>query len=86
MKTIHKYTLDPRDETTFKVPAGAEVLCLRVQFGNPSIWMRVDEAAPIVERTFMVLGTGHNADAAGAYVGTVLMRDGALVFHVFEKA
>jgi hypothetical protein len=84
MKTIYKYAAPIDDNLTITMPAGAEVLCVQMQGGGPQVWALVDPSAAKQARGFCWRGTGHPADNLGRYVGTVQMRDGALVFHLFE--
>jgi hypothetical protein len=51
----------------------------------PCAWALVDPEQPKVRRRFWVVGTGHPFPNwwGQLYVGTVQMREGALVFHVF---
>jgi hypothetical protein len=64
------------------------VLSVQTQNGTPSLWALVDDAAPIVNRTFKTYGTGNampDADSVGQFLGTYQVHDGLLVFHVFEQ-
>ena len=68
------------------MPRGAKVLTAQAQFGMPVIWALVDPNAPVVERAFLMLGTGHDAPTAALeYVGTIQLHDGSLVLHVFAR-
>jgi hypothetical protein len=83
MKTIWKWKLGP--ETTINMPHGAKLLAVQDQNGEPHLWAMVDPSAKTYPRTFRVYGTGHNMpDEPGQYVGTVQMREWAMVVHVFE--
>lgn len=87
-RTIWKLPLPVADEITLQMPQGAEILCLQMQHDKPTIWVRCDDDPAFANRVQRVLqwrGTGHNADGTGAYVGTVQLDDGALVFHLFDK-
>ena len=86
MKTIWKFELLPDKAPCAMMPRGAKVLCVQTQNGVPCIWALCDEEEQKVTRRFVVLGTGHDADAAiGAeYVGTFQLPGGKLVFHVFD--
>lgn len=85
---IWKYTLKFADTQSVLMPEGAKPLSVQVQGEAPQLWALVDEKKPLAARTFATYGTGHPLpnDAPGSYVGTYQMHDGALVFHVFEKA
>lgn len=83
MKTIWKWTL--KIETTIDMPAGAKLLAVQEQHGEPQLWALVDPGADKHPRTFHVHGTGRDLpDEPGQYVGTFQMRGGSMVFHVFE--
>lgn len=84
MKRIWKYTLTPICE--LDIPKGAKVLSVEVQHGKPRIWILVDTDAEMESRTFCSYGTGHDIpDDPGAYIGTLQLKEGTLVFHVFEE-
>jgi hypothetical protein len=92
MQTIHKYELPIRDEVQLQIPEGSTFLHLGVQHEVRGLklevvhmWFLVDPAAPVTPCTYLVRGTGHKCDGVGEHLGTVLMRDGALVWHVFAK-
>ena len=89
MKAIWKYTLEP-GHTQLDIPAGGQVLSAQVQHGELRIWVLVDPSEPLVVREFSVYGTGHKVpDDPGylkAFIGTVQMAGGSLIFHVFETA
>jgi hypothetical protein len=81
--TIWKFPLTV-DPAVIVMPQDARVLTVAAVGGEPFVWAIVDPAKPLVERCFTVRGTGHEMDTVGAYVGTFMLLDGALVFHVFE--
>ena len=75
------------DFVDLALPAGAEVLFVGVQYERPMLWARVQMGAPLKTRRFRVAGTGHIlADDVGRYLGSFILRDGVLVFHVFEDS
>lgn len=86
MATIYKWTLTP-GSTELAMPAGAQVLTVQMQGGQPQLWAKVDPKQPKEWRTFAVYGTGHPMpdDPRLVYVATFQMDDGALVWHVFEE-
>lgn len=83
--TVWKYSLPIRDEPpTLRVPVGAEVLHVGQQNLRTEVvmWARVRPDQPLVERQFIVRGTGHPVPADARYVGTVVLP--LLVWHVFR--
>jgi hypothetical protein len=81
---IWKYELEVTDEQVVTLPAGARILALQVQHGQPCLWALVDPDAAKTPWKFRTVGTGHRVDFdTGSYVGTYQVRGGALVFHVF---
>jgi len=83
---IYKYTLIVADEQVVDLPAGARLLDVQDQHGQPRLWAIVDPGARLVERKLAMRGTGHDATGLedAPHVGTFQMRDGLLVFHVFD--
>ncbi len=83
---IFKYPLRVADEVTIPLPAGAQVLTVQVQRGQPCLWAMVDLQVVAEPRSFYIIGTGHPMpQLASRYVGTFQLIDGDLIFHVFEK-
>ena len=85
MKTIHKYNVPPADEWSMDLPAGARLLSVQVQYGEPVLWALVDPAQPPVPMLFAIRRTGDGADDLGVaeFIGTFQLQNGALVFHLF---
>lgn len=85
-RTIHKFELTAESEFTVEMPRGAKVLSVGVQREVVCLWVLVDTDNPKDERTFLIWGTGHSIDSdTGTYIGTVILQDGAIVWHVFEE-
>jgi len=85
-KTIWKYEL-PFPETQLQMPMGAQVLDVQVQNDTPCIWALVDQKLKLEIRKFKFFGTGHEIDSfitKQNYVGTFQLREGLLIFHLFE--
>lgn len=86
---IWKRVLDGVDEQEIEVPAGARMLCAREQNEKICVWFRCnpDPAIARVKRTIVIAGTGQAAPEYldANYLGTAVLYDGSLVFHVFEK-
>ena len=84
MKRIYKYTLKP--SCSFEMPIGAKILSVHEQYGEARMWAMVDTDNKIEARKFRSYGTGHPMpDNPGDYIGTFLIENGSLVFHVFEE-
>lgn len=85
MKTIWKFPIDITDQQSVEMPDGARILTVQVQGGEVCLWAEVDSTAPKMRRTVYVFGTGHplSPDLSADYVGTIQIRGGALVFHVY---
>lgn len=87
-KTIWKFELETRDDQEIKMPIGAQVLTVQMQFGTPCLWALVDPNKEKETRTFEVVGTGHEIDyslTTRGYIGTYQLAQGQLIFHVFER-
>jgi len=86
MQTIWKFKLEISAESVVSMPNAAQVLCVKMQNGEPFVWALVDPAHPIMKRVFNIYGTGHQHETiSGDYLGSVLMLNESLVFHVFDK-
>lgn len=69
------------------LPQGAQPLSVNTQDGMPMMWSRVDPKAEMEEKHLYVAGTGEELPwGLGEFVGTFLLDEGRLVFHVFEVA
>jgi hypothetical protein len=98
MYTIHKYEVQVKDEVFISMPEGAEILHVDSQLpGRICFWAKVKvtpviepgkcEYAPVyyklVNRKFVICGTGQPLPMPLTYIGTVM--DAPFVWHVFEK-
>ncbi len=83
-KKIWKYTLEC--DCMLTMPFGSKVLSVEVQHGKICLWALVNPTEIETEdRTFIVYGTGHEVTETNLeFIGTTLMDNGALVWHVFE--
>ncbi len=88
MKTIWKFEITP-DNLSLAMPQGAVILCVREQHDNICLWAEVESLSPQEERIFEVFGTGHeiheDMGIQRKYLGTAIIHDGSLVFHVYER-
>lgn len=84
-KQVWKFTLRGK-VNTIGMPKGAQVLAVATQQGNICIWALVEPDAPVEPRHFNIYGTGLVIPSSpGNYIGTVLIHNDALMFHVFEE-
>lgn len=84
---IYKYELNVTDCQALDLPTGAKILTVQMQRNICCLWALVDETAPYLEaRHIRIYGTGHPvSELPGAYISTVMLNDGELVFHAFEE-
>lgn len=69
-----------------RMPVGSHVLSVQVQRDTICLWARVDIDAPKIDRTFELVGTGQPMhEGPATYIDTVLLADGYLAFHIFER-
>ena len=83
--TIWKVVLKVADIQDIDVPADAELLTAREQYGELCVWFQCDPSKPMTKRRIAICGTGHSAPEGARYVGTGFLSAGALVLHVFER-
>jgi len=85
MKSVWKFLLPrPDDHVTLSMPIGSQPLHVANQQGESFLWALVDPGAPTDEFHFRWAGTGHPIEEPNAeYVGTWMMDDGMLVWHLF---
>ncbi len=79
---IYKYRL-AIGKTKVELPSGGRLLSVQSQGGEITLWVQID-MTPLVERTFVVVGTGHEFEPTESwkYLDTVQIE--SLVWHVFE--
>jgi hypothetical protein len=89
MRTIWKYTLDPKREVqALTMSEGAVVLHVHEQRQEICLWVDHVSTRPTTQRRFEVFGTGWEMPTATrVYLGTAHIGDGGspLVFHVYER-
>ncbi len=83
---IWKWTLQLIDLQTIKMPIGAKMLTVQIQYGNPQLWALCDPEEPTEGRHIAIYGTGNPVpDIVGQqYIATFQLCNGELIFHVFE--
>lgn len=86
MKTIWKYELQPNRIQTISIPIGGQILTAQAKENNaPFMWVLVDPDMPMQERHLGIYTTNTAVpDEPGRYVGTFLIYEGSLEFHLFE--
>lgn len=89
MKTIYKYPILIEDEQTVEVPVGSEILSVGVQNDRMFLWAAVDTAVQgTVGVPILIYATGQEIEADLDdlfFIGTVLLYQGTLVYHIFTK-
>jgi hypothetical protein len=85
MRTIWKFQLTTTDLQHVQMPKGP-ILFVAAQREVPCLWVEVDSEAPRIERLFAIYGTGHQMPEGinQDYLGSYMLMEGALVFHVYE--
>ena len=94
MKTVYKYELKAvcHQNLTEPVmmPNGAKILHVDAQGDDMFVWAEVDTERSVVDFHFEVFGTGHEMQedmgVERNHIGSLMMHDGALVFHVYQRA
>ena len=87
MHQVWKWELVVVDRQVIETPDLWEPLIVATQLGAPCIWAKVNPEAPKVKRTIRIHGTGHPIpDVPMRHLGSFLMQEDNLVFHVFEIA
>jgi len=86
MLTVYKYQIPPEDHLIIDMPKGARILHVGSQYNVIMLWALVDPSQPKVTSRFRLAETGRPIDDAdcGNFVGTAIICDGALVFHLFD--
>jgi hypothetical protein len=85
-KTIWKFTIQLVDKQVISVPKGTVIRHVAEQNGLVCLWGEVDPDTKVYDdRTVCIYGTGHPLpDNPGEYIGSVMIRNGTLVFHIYE--
>jgi hypothetical protein len=82
MKTIWKSTLQLKPIQTLEIPENAEFLTARDQNDKICVGYTCDPDRRKRDVLFYVVGTGHDHDGKGKYLGTAMLQ-GHFMFHVF---
>lgn len=87
-QVVWKKQLDAYTDT-IDVPQGSKILCLKVQYGVPTVWFLANPEAPSVTIKYKILGTGHQIEDQNlnglTYLDSFLIAEDTLVFHVFME-
>lgn len=87
---VWKFPLKVIEVQFLSMPPAANILCVQMQFGVPTLWALVDPTStgyqPIT--AVYMIGTGHvvNLPEGSVYRGTVQESGGSLVRHCFTRA
>jgi hypothetical protein len=80
---IYKYELIPGMTVDHFLPVESNVLHIGEQGGGLFMWCEISLDGANALRTFDVVGTGHDFDPGGKYLGSAVMGSG-LVWHAYE--
>jgi hypothetical protein len=83
-RTVWKFTAPVQDQFAISMPIGAKLLSADIQEGIVCIWALVDPEEGLETRNFRLAGTGHPIAEHVHFLETMVLHDGALVFHLFE--
>lgn len=82
---VFKQVLDITGMQTIKLPIGFKILSLANQNENLCLWYLCDPEMENEEIEIFIFGTGHEVgNFTGQFLGTVLMHNNQLVWHVFK--
>jgi hypothetical protein len=84
---IWKYEAPLTERLTFelKIPKGARILKLALQYGKPTLWVLVDGSADEEVRRFRFILTGCSLPTdGGKYIDTLFLENDGFVVHLFE--
>lgn len=88
MRRIFKYELTIEDRQVIKTFVSFEPLSIKVQNGKPVLYAIVDDETEAQSVRIETYGTGFAIEpytSKAEYVGSYLLQEGTLVFHVFCK-
>lgn len=88
MKTVYKYSLDITNEQVLALPVGAVILSVANQHEGIVMYALVDKNVKGLQgQKIYIHGTGHEVYGENlAFIGTVELLGGRLMFHVFREA
>ena len=86
MLKIFKYSVDYSDTFDLDLPKHWVFLHVDTQGDEPFMWLLVDPEDEVERHTFYVRSTGQPfTGQEGDYLGTFLLANGTLVFHLFDS-
>lgn len=87
MKTIFKYQLEITDVQTLQIPVNSTILSVQLQNDTLCMWVLVNTENKIENVNIHIFGTGHeiNPEIPLAYISTVQLYGGKLIFHIFKE-
>lgn len=94
MKKIYKYSITSdlalvagiSNSADIELPKGSIIRFCGVQNGWINIWVEIDPNESQMELyEFIIYGTGWDIPSESNYVGTVMLNDGAFVYHVYYR-
>ena len=84
-RTVWKFPIPITDYMTLNIPKGAVLLtCVTLSHRDLALYALVDPEAPLEKRHFRLAGTGHDIEEAVHFIGTFVLLEGRLVYHLFE--
>ena len=86
MRRIFKYELTLEDVCMIESYNFFDPLCVKVQNGKPVLYAIVDDETDKCKHRIEIYGTGFKVDEyidSSKYIGTFMLNDAELVFHVF---
>jgi len=87
MSVIWRFPLNGATYQWIEMPVDAKILCVRVNEREPCLYALCDDSGSHTEgRLIATRGTGEelNFDGQFTYLDTYQLREGGLVYHVFE--
>lgn len=88
MPTIWKYLIPIKDSFSLKIPSDYRILDFKIQDGNPVLWVSVILENSNEDVKFRVFATGVSLPTSSEnlhYIGTVLMINDSLAWHLFRE-
>jgi len=75
----------PQHCEPLQLPVGAVLRHVGVQNGNPTLWIEVETSNPTREVVIRGYPTGYGLPEGLHYLGTALIDQGDLVFHLYAE-